>query len=80
MIFTALNNIRTWSCLSWPFKNFSDEYRETLHKKLEKVLLEIATQANKLFEHNDSPHNIYDEKPEVFAPINNTDLEISSIA
>jgi hypothetical protein len=71
MINTALNRHKNSVSLDYAIENFGDESTETLHNKPEKVLQEVASQAAKLFEHNDAPLDINDEWAEFFAPVEN---------
>jgi hypothetical protein len=80
MINSALNRNKNSISLDYAIENFGDESTETLHNKPQKVLQEVASQAAKLFEHNDAPFDINDEWAEFFAPVENADLDMISVA
>jgi Reverse transcriptase (RNA-dependent DNA polymerase) len=75
-----LTDIKNSVSLDNAIENFGDESTEILHNKPEKVLQEVASQAAKLFEHNDAPLDINDEWAEFLAPVENADLDTISVA
>jgi hypothetical protein len=78
MMNTALNKQKNSIPLKYSIKNLCDGTCEKLQNKPEEVLQESAPLASKQCKHNNEPIDINDELSNIFVPIENADLKLTS--